>query len=157
MLMIASDAILAQRFKLMITIPGIAETSALQVLGELATLSPELSARQWVAHSGLDPVHEDSGTSVHRRSRISRAGSRQLRRALYMPALVAAQRDPHLRAFYQLLQSRQKAKLQALIAVARKLLQAIYGIFRSQTPYDGNKLFPALSPGQKQIPLCTPS
>jgi transposase len=146
MALIASDAILAQRFELMISIPGIAEISALQVLGELSTLSPEMSVRQWVAHSGLDPVHEDSGTSVHRPSRISRAGSRHLRRALYMPALVAAQRDPHLRAFYELLQSRHKAKLQALLAVARKLLHAIYGIFRSQKPYDGHKLFPALIP-----------
>jgi transposase len=144
MALIESDGILVRRFELMISIPGIAQTSALQVLGELSTLSPELTVRQWVAHSGLDPVHEDSGTSVHRPSRISRAGSRHLRRALYMPALVAAQRDPHLRAFYELLQSRHKAKLQALIAVERKLLHAIYGIFRSETPYDGHKLFPAL-------------
>jgi len=147
MALIASDETLRRRFELMISIPGIAEISALQVLGELSTLSPELTVRQWVAHSGLDPVHEDSGTSVHRPSRISRAGSRHLRRALYMPALVAVQRDPHLRAFYELLQSRHKAKMQALVAVARKLLHAIYGIFRSQTPYDGRKLFPALIPG----------
>jgi transposase len=144
MALIQRDETLQQQFELMISIPGIAAISALQVLGELSTLSPELTVRQWVAHSGLDPVHEDSGTSVHRPSRISRAGSRHLRRALYMPALVAVQRDPHLRAFYELLQSRHKAKMQALIAVARKLLHAIYGIFRSGLPYDGNKLFPLL-------------
>nr|WP_201758967.1 hypothetical protein [Acidisarcina polymorpha] len=40
--------------------------------------------------------------------------------------------------------ARHKRKLQALIAVARKLLHAIYGIFGSQTPYDGSKLFPHL-------------
>ena len=102
--------------------------------------------RQWVAHSGLDPAHEVSGSSIHRPSRISRAGNRHLRRALYMPALVAVRRDPHMKAFYELLQSRHKAKLQALIAVARKLLHAIYGIFRSLKPYDGRKLFPALIP-----------
>lgn len=144
--LIQSDAVLAERYRLMVSIPGIAETSAVQVLSELSTLSPELSVRQWVAHSGLDPVQQESGSSVHRPARISRAGSRHLRRALYMPALVAAQRDPHLRAFYELLQSRHKTKLQALIAVARKLLHAIYGIFRSLQPYDGNKLFPALIP-----------
>ena len=33
------------------------------------------------------------------------------------------------------------------IAVARKLLHAIYGIFKSRTPYDGQKLFPALRIG----------
>ena len=64
-----------------------------------------------------------------------------------MPALVATcGADAHMKAFYQLLQSRHKAKLQALIAVARKLLHAIYGIFRSLTPYDGHKLFPTLLP-----------
>ena len=144
MALVQADAALRQRFELLVSMPGIAQASALELLGELTALSPEMSVRQWVAHSGLDPAHEVSGSSVHRRSRISRAGNRHLRRALYMPALVAARHDPHVKAFYQLLQSRHKAKLQALIAVARKLLHAIYGIFRSQTPYDGGKLFPAL-------------
>jgi transposase len=144
MALLQLDEALRQRFELMISIPGIAQISALQLLGELAALPDEMSVRQWVAHSGLDPVHQDSGSSVHRPSRISRAGNRHLRRALYMPALVAVQHDPHLRAFYELLQNRHKAKLQALIAVVRKLLHAIYGVFRSQMPYDGHKLFPAL-------------
>jgi transposase len=143
MLLVQADAALRQRFQLLTSMPGIARISALQLLGELALLSPEMSVRQWVAHSGLDPAHQLSGTSVHRPSRISRAGNRHLRKALYMPALVAARRDPHLKAFYQLLQSRHKAKLQALLAVARKLLHAIYGIFKTKTPYNGAKLFPA--------------
>lgn len=142
--MVKADAAMRQRFELLISVPGIAEISALQLLGELAALSPDMTVRQWIAHSGLDPVHEMSGTSVHKRSRISRAGNRHLRRALYMPALVAVRYDPHLKAFYQLLQSRHKAKMQALIAVARKLLHAIYGIFKGQIPYDGRKLFPEL-------------
>ena len=144
--LVEANEVLRKRFELLTGMPGIARISALHLLGELASLSGEMSVRQWVAHSGLDPAHEVSGSSVHRPSRISRAGNRHLRRALYMPALVAVQCDPHLRAFYQLLQSRHKAKLQALIAVARKLLHAIYGIFRSQTPYDGRKLFPDLIP-----------
>ena len=49
-----------------------------------------------------------------------------------------------MKAFYEALLARHKRKLQALIAVARKLLHAIYGIFRPRTPYDGRKLFPQL-------------
>jgi transposase len=52
--------------------------------------------------------------------------------------------DPHLRAFYQVLVARHKAKLQALMAVARKMLHAIFGMFRWRTAYDGSRLFPAL-------------
>ena len=99
--LIDQDAELRPRFALLLSMPGIGEVSALNLLGELALLAPGLTVRQWVAHSGLDPAHHDSGTSVHKRSRISRAGNRYLRRALYMPALVAVRHDPHLRHFYQ--------------------------------------------------------
>ncbi len=142
--LVRSDAELEQRFRLLTGIPGIAATSAVQILGELALLAPQMNVRQWVAHSGLDPVHQHSGTSVHKLSRISRAGNRYLRRALYMPALSAVRWDPHMKAFYELLQTRHKTKLQAVIAVARKLLHAIYGVLRSRAPYDGSKLFPQL-------------
>jgi transposase len=145
MALVRGDAQVEQRFQLLTGIPGIAATSAVQILGELLLLAPEMNVRQWVAHGGLDPVQQDSGTSVHKRSRISRAGNRHLRRALYMPALSAVRWDPHMKAFYEALQARHKTKLQALIAVARKLLHAIYGIFRSGTAYDGNKLFPQLA------------
>lgn len=141
---IQQDAELRSRFALLLSIPGVGEISALNLLGELALLAPGLTVRQWVAHSGLDPAHHQSGTSVLGRSRISRAGNRYLRRALYMPALVAVRRDPCLRAFYQALAARHKAKLQALIAVARKMLHAIFGMFRKGTIYDGSRLFPTL-------------
>lgn len=157
MALVRAEAGLEQRFQLLTGIPGIAAASAIQILGELVLLAPEMKVRQWVAHSGLDPMHQDSGTSLHKPSRISRAGSRHLRRALYMPALAAVRCDPHLRCFYQLLQSRHKTRMQALIAVARKLLHAIHGIFKSQTPYDGRKLFPEMLPNQNHDPLPLPS
>lgn len=144
--LIGQDTELVRKFQSLTGIAGIAETSAVQLLGELATLDPEMSVRQWVAHSGLDPAHRNSGTSVHLPSRISRHGNRHLRRALFMPALVGVRHDPHMKAFYQQLQTRHKTKLQALMAVARKLLHAIFGIFKTNTPYDGSKLFPTLLP-----------
>jgi transposase len=142
--LVQSDDEMRLRFGLLVGMPGIGEISALHLLGELATLAPEMSVRQWVAHSGLDPAHRESGSSVHKPARISRAGNRHLRRALYMPALAAVRWDPHLKAFYESLLARHKRKMQALVAVARKLLHAIYGIFKSKMPYDGSKLFPQL-------------
>jgi len=136
---------LERKWLRLIAIPGIGETSAVQILSELAALDERMTVRQWVAHSGLDPAHEISGTSVRKASRISRQGNRYLRKALFMPALTAARFDPHMKAFYQQLLARRKAKLQALTAVARKMLHAIYGIFKTDTPYDGAKLFPALA------------
>jgi transposase len=144
MTVVRLDDLLRKRYELLVSIPGIAQVGAMQLLAELSTLPSDLTVREWVAHSGLDPAHEISGSSVRKASRISRAGNRHLRRALYMPALVASRCDPHAKAFFESLLGRNKARLQALIAVARKLLHAIYGIFRSGLKYEGTKLFPQI-------------
>jgi transposase len=138
---IAQDPDLNLRYQLLLSAQGIGPTSAVQILAQLAVLSPHLDVRPWVAQAGLDPRHYDSGSSVHRKTRISKAGNRHLRRALYMPALVASVREPHLRAFYLHLLQRGKTKMQALVAVMRKLLHAIFGMFKHQQPFDGAKLY----------------
>lgn len=143
---IEKQAEMRRKWLRLLAMPGVGEISAVQILAELASLDEDMTVRQWVAHSGLDPAHETSGTSVRKPSRISRQGNRYLRRALFMPALTAARFDPYLKAFYLQLLARHKTKLQALTAVARKILHAIYGIFKTDTPYDGAKLFPALNP-----------
>jgi len=73
-------------------------------------------------------------SSVYKKSRISKVGNAHLRRALYMPALVAIRHQPHLRAFYQHLRAQVKPKMVALIAVMRKLRHGIYGMFKHQQP-----------------------
>src|ERR1017187_3498456 len=151
LLLVRAEAALWERFQLLTSVPGIAQVSAIRILSELVLLAPTMSVRQWVASSGLDPAHQPSGTSLHKPSRISRAGNRHLRAALYMPALSAARYDPHIRAFYRALRQRHKTGLQALMAVARKLLHAIYGIFKSGTPYDGRRLFPNIQTDVESI------
>jgi transposase len=141
------DPGLKLRFDLLISAHGsIAATSAIQILAELAVAPPDLDVRQQVAYAGLDPREYSSGTSVHKKVRISKHGNAHLRRALYMPALVAIRRQPNLRAFYQHLRDRGKPKLVALIAVMRKLLHAIYGMFKHRQPFDGAKVYPLPTP-----------
>jgi transposase len=135
------DPLLGSSYRLLLTAKGIGPTSALRLLAETALLSEDLDVRQWVAYAGLDPREYQSGSSVHRKARISKTGNRHLRRALYMPALVAARHEPHLRAFYQHLLAQGKCKMQALVAVMRKLLHAVYGMLKHRQPYDGAKLY----------------
>lgn len=139
----ALDAQLQRCYELLCTIPGVGVVSAIHMLGELVLLPSDRDVRQWVAYAGLDPRECSSGTSLHKRVRISKVGNRHLRRALYMPALVASRRQPQVREFYERLQRRGKNKSQALMAVARKLLHAIYGMFRTLKPFDGALLFAA--------------
>jgi len=139
--LIASDPLLQERFDYLDSVPGIAPASAIAILAELTLLSSDRDVRQWVAAAGIDPREYSSGTSVHKKTRISKAGNRHLRRALYMPALVAVRFDPHLGSFYHHLLGKGKAKMQALVAVMRKLLHAIFGMFKHRQPYNGSQLF----------------
>ncbi len=140
--LIESDEELRRRYRLLLTAPGIGHKSALQLLGELATLPDGLDPRQWVAHAGLDPRPVESGTSVRKPRRISKNGNRRLRAALYMPALVAVRCSPQIAGFYQQLQQRGLRPIQALVAVMRKLLHAIYGLWTHNQPFDADKLIP---------------
>ena len=143
---IAATPQLQRRFELLQSTPGIGAASALQLLGELALTPADCDVRQWVAYAGLDPRQHDSGSSVHQKTRISKVGNRHLRRILYMPALTAVRFAPHLRAFYEHLQARGKCKMVALVAVMRKLLHAIFGMFKHDSEFDGAKLCPTLTP-----------
>lgn len=123
--------------------PGIARTSAVRLLAELLVLPPHLKAPQWVAQAGLDPRPVESGTSVHKPRRITKTGNAYLRCALYMPALVAIQRDAHVRAAYQALLARGKRPKQAIVAIMRKLLHAIWGMLHHDQDFNP-QLFHAL-------------
>ena len=139
--LVRKDPVLARRFEFLQSVRGIAETSALHILAELATLPEDMSPRQWVAHAGLDPRQYESGSSVSRPARISRVGNSHLRRALFFPAMVSARSEPHVRAYYEHLLARGKKPLQANVAVMRKLLHAIHGMFSSQSTFRGEKFY----------------
>lgn len=123
------------------SIRGIGTASAIRILGEICVLPKDMTPRQWVAHAGLDPRVLQSGESLNAPARISRMGNRNLRAALFMPALVAKQHEPHVQAFYEKLLGRQKAPMQAVVAVMRKLLHAIHGMLRTGTDFDGAKFY----------------
>ena len=132
---------LAAKLADLVSAKGIAEASAMRLLAELLVLPNDLAAPQWVAHAGLDPRPYESGTSVHRPRRISKVGNRHLRAALYMPALVAIQHEPNVKAFYDKLIAAGKKPMQAVIAVMRKLLHAIWGMLKHDQDFDGEKFF----------------
>lgn len=139
--LVRKDRTLARRFEILVSVRGIAETSALHILAELATLPEDMSPRQWVAHAGLDPRQYESGSSVSKPARISRVGNPHLRRALFFPAMVSARNEPHVRAYYEHLLARGKKPMQANVAVMRKLLHAIHGMFSSQSTFCGEKFY----------------
>lgn len=133
---------LAQVMDLLMSTKGVGHTSALRLMGELLVLPADMTDRQWVAMAGLDPRHHTSGSSIAKKPRLSKAGNRYLRIALFMPALSACRYDKHVRAYFlHLLQNRGLKKLQAVCAVMRKLLHAFHGMLKHQRPFDSTRFY----------------
>jgi transposase len=133
---------LVEAFALITGIKGIAAASAVQMLGELMILPKNMSAKQWVAYAGLDPRQFESGSSVAKKTRISKAGNKFVRRALYMPALVATCHEPHIKGYYaHMVKDNGLKKIQAVCAVMRKLLHAIHGMLKAKKEFDGTRFY----------------
>lgn len=121
------------------SIPGINEDTAWTILSELQNGDqPEsLDPKQEVAHCGLDPQIERSGTSLDRSS-ISKRGNPLVRKKLYFPTLSAIQHNPIIEDFYERLIGRGKEKMVAIVACMRKLLHIAVGVLKNQSEFDPN-------------------
>jgi transposase len=127
---------LKQQTQLLDSIPGIAETTAALVLAELTNIKQYSSARQVAAYAGLVPRERQSGTSVRGRTRVSKVGNAQLRKAPYFPAITAIRCSPFFQAWAEALLKRGKSKMSVICAVMRKLLHLVYGVLKSEQPFD---------------------
>jgi transposase len=134
-LIAASERLRADR-DLLLSIPGVGEVTAQAVLAELPEVGHFASAEQAAAYAGLAPRQYRSGTSIHRRTRLSKAGNARLRKALYLPALTAIRFNPLLKAFFERLVAAGKARMAAVGACMRKLLMIAYGVLKNRTPFD---------------------
>jgi transposase len=137
-LIAASDTLRADA-ELLPTIPGVGPVAAQAILAELPDPSRFASAQQAAAFAGLAPREYRSGTSVHKRTRLSKAGNARLRKALYLPAMTAIRFNPLVGAFYERLVEAGKAKMAAVGACMRKLLMIAYGVLKSRTPFDPSR------------------
>jgi len=109
---------LAEQVELLITMKGVAKTTAIVFLAycpELGTLSRKAAG----VISGTAPCTRQSG-STYMGSHIS-GGRKELRNALYMAAMVAIRYDPEMYMLYDRLTHKGKPHKVALTAVMRHL------------------------------------
>jgi transposase len=129
---------LQREIELLDSIKGIGLTTAASIVAETGGLKRYRDSGAVTAYAGLSPRQYRSGSSVQRKTRLSKLGNANLRKALYMPALVARHHNPLLKAFADRLAARGMAAKAVIGAVMRKLLVLAYGVVKSGQPFDAN-------------------
>ncbi len=112
------------------TVPGVGDQLSRTLLGllpELGTITGDEVSKL----VGLAPMADDSGKMKGKR-RI-RGGRGRIRAVLYMATMSAIRYNPVIKAYYERLLSRGKAKQVALVACMRKLLVILNAMMRTKT------------------------
>jgi transposase len=126
-----------ERVPWLTSIPGIGEISAMMLLAEIGDIARFGDKEALCSYAGLVPrVRESAGKAA--RGGITRQGSSALRWIMVEAAQVASRCSPAAQRYYQRL-LRKKHKHVARVALARKLLIAVYALLHDGVAFDEQK------------------
>lgn len=117
------------------TIPGVGTLLAATILSEIGDISRFSSADKLAAYIGVDPAVNQSGEFVGSHVHMSKRGSPYLRRAVWMASMIAVQRDPMFKAYYEKKASEGLRYMNIIGHVTKKMTAVIYAIMRDNKAY----------------------
>lgn len=124
----------SQDLRYLKTVPGMGgEVLNYIVLAEIDNIARFRNARALIAYAGLIPKDKSSGGKSYK-GRLRTDTNKFLRWAMIESVPGALLRDPRLRPYYREVKQRNNSSA-ARVAVARKLLTAIYYVLKEQRPY----------------------
>lgn len=120
--------------RLFTTIQGVSTLTAAAIIGETGDPARFPNAAAFASYLGVVPRLHQSGKRSFFAKAAMPLGNARLRRALWMPVLVATRVNPWLSAYYQRLRAAGKPSKVAMIAM-HKLLMAIYSVAKHRRPF----------------------
>ncbi|QXP59838.1 IS110 family transposase [Olleya sp. HaHaR_3_96] len=132
------DTQLKKELKNICTIPGVGMLTAVIVIAETNGFELIRNKKQITSYAGLDIKEKQSGTSIRSKTRISKKGNRNLRKAMHLPSLSAVKYNKTHKELYLRLTAKSGVKMKGLIAVQRKLLELIYVVYKNKEGFIQN-------------------
>lgn len=121
---------------LILSIPGISYRLGARTVSEIGDVSRFKNAAAIVKHAGINPSKNQSGAFEGEVNRITEQGSPYLRRALHLAAMAQLKCKTPLHDYCLKKRGEGKARREALVAVARKLVHVIHAVLSKQEPCD---------------------
>lgn len=119
------------------SVPGIGFITAVTLFAKSGNPSNLRNTRELASFIGLTPTEHSTGDTVNR-GPISHLGDKKLRKLFVEAAWAAIRKDAQLLLFYHRIVSKNHpkgAKQKAITAVARKLTERLYRVFKDQRNY----------------------
>lgn len=134
--LVAEDEALSSKVEKILSIKGVGLKTIAVLLAETNAFATFENQGQLVSYYGYDIIENQSGQKTGK-SRMSKKGNAHIRRAMHMPAFGVVRNNvtPFV-SLYERLTGRGKTKMQAYVAVQRKLLILIWTLWRKEEAYD---------------------
>jgi transposase len=121
--------------KLLTSIQGISTLTAAAIIGEAGNPARFRDAAAFASYVGvISRLHQSGKRNFSGKGTVP-LGNARLRRALWIPVLVAIRVNRWLSAYDRRLRASGKRPKVAMIACMRKLLTAIYSIAKNRRPF----------------------
>lgn len=137
--LIHADKKLNKSAQLLKTVPGIGAKTLPWLVAYLGDGSRFKNGKAAATYAGLTPIKHDSGDTVAGKTKISKIGHSEIRKAMYMPAMIygcGRMKDGVFRAFTQRLRVNGKCSMEIITALMRKMLCIAQAVLKSGQPFN---------------------
>ena len=119
-----------------LSVPGISHFSCTSIVTEIGDINKFDNPYQLISYSGTNPIVYQSGQYNARLTRISKKGSKYLRKTLYQIIQPVIENNPVFKAYYLKKISQGKSHRCAQGHCVRKLLRVIYHLLKTDQEFD---------------------
>jgi transposase len=135
---VAEDEAISTNYRLLQSIKGVGKIVALATIIKTSNFTRFTNSRKFACYCGTAPFEHSSGSSIHKRSRISHLADKQMKTLLDLAAKSAIRYDTELKNFYQRRLLMGKSKMSTINIVRNKILYRMFAVAKRQTPFVDN-------------------
>lgn len=143
MKIIKENSELQNTFKLITSIKGIGQQTAIIMLIYTECFSKFENSRKFASYCGIAPFPYQSGTSVKGRTKVSHLANKKIKSLLNMCAISAIQHNPEMKKYYLKRIKEGKNKMSTINIIRNKLIARAFAVVKRQTPYVNTMKFAA--------------
>lgn len=135
--LITADPVLKRQKELLISIDGIGERIAVNMIAITGGFTRFQNARQFCSFAGLTPYRYDSGTSVRSKAKISKRANQTMKALLHMSAVSVATRmkGSEYRDYYERKLKEGKHVMCIMNVIRAKLVFRMFSVIRRDAMY----------------------
>ena len=131
---IQEDASISKNYNLLTSIPGIGRIIALETIVLTENFTTISNPRKYACYIGIAPFKKESGTSVRKRTSVSKKGFSEAKADLSIAVLSAIKNNPSIRDYW-IRKRKEKCGGIVLNAIKFKLVLRMFAVIKRGTPY----------------------